>query len=89
MYVLGFNNAGPVVNECTRQLSMFFAGGGLSETAINTITNAVETCMDDMGKGVVAMINPLDQLNDLMIIQYLAFEQRIQKYEKRLIDINP
>jgi len=35
------------------QIACTFAGAGLSATAITTITDAIETCMDAMGKGVI------------------------------------
>jgi len=79
VYVLGYNNNGIPAIVKQDQLSCFFAGAGLSITAITTITNAIETCMDAAGKGVIAQIDPLDQFNDLMLLQYLAFQLRINE----------
>jgi len=52
-YVLGGNENGSLVGSTSRQTSCWFVGAGLSTTAITTITNAIEVCMDSMGKGVI------------------------------------
>ena len=81
MYSLCRNNDGVAELFVTTQLSMIFAGGGLTQTDITNLTNRFETRMDALGKGVIAQIDPLEQLNDLLLIQYLAFQQRIKDYE--------
>jgi len=41
------------VNICTKQISLFYAGGVFSQPEITTFTNAFETYMDSNGKGVI------------------------------------
>ena len=51
-FVGGTNNSG-LSDEGTWQVACWFAGGGLTESDANVITNAVETYLDYMGKGVI------------------------------------
>ena len=52
-YELAWNQDGSAASFSNLQISCTFAGAGLSVTAITTITDAIETCMDAMGKGVI------------------------------------
>lgn len=52
-YVLARNNNGAAGDFCTKQGSLFFAGAGLTQANVNTITDAFETRMDTLGKGVI------------------------------------
>ena len=48
------NNAnGSIGQFSTKQLSMVFAGSGLTQTDINNLTDRFETRMDALGKGVI------------------------------------
>ena len=53
-YMLGVNLNGALSNPSTRQLSMGFVGGGLTQTDVNNFVDAIETYMDFLGKGVVS-----------------------------------
>jgi len=54
MLVLARNNAGTPEKFSTKQLSLFFAGDGLTSGEITILTNAAETYMDSNGKGVIS-----------------------------------
>jgi len=54
MYVLARNNGGVSERWVTKQISMFFAGGGLTTDDITNFTNAFETYMDSNSKGVIS-----------------------------------
>ena len=53
VYVLARNLDGSPDVHTTRQISMFFAGGGFTQTDVNNKTDAFETAMDALGKGVI------------------------------------
>ena len=53
VYSLAQNNAGVAANFSTRQLSMAFGGGGLTQTDIDNLTDRFEIYMDSNGKGVI------------------------------------
>ena len=53
MYVLAKNVEGSATLISSRQNSMFFAGGLLSEGEITAFTNAFEAYMDSNGKGII------------------------------------
>jgi hypothetical protein len=52
LYALCHNSGGPT-SFTTKQMSCFFAGGGLTPTDITNFMNALETYMDSNGKGVI------------------------------------
>lgn len=54
VFVLAFNNAGAAGDFSTKQISVAFAGKGMSQTAVTTITDAIEGYMDSNGKGVIS-----------------------------------
>ena len=54
VYVLCYSNNGNPINFVTKQFSCFFIGTGLNQTKINNITDAFETAMDALGKGVIS-----------------------------------
>jgi len=51
-YVLCLNSGGPALHT-TKQASLFFAGGGLTQTNVDNLTDRFETYMDSNGKGVI------------------------------------
>ena len=53
MLLLGLNNNGTPALFGTNQVSLAFAGGALTAPNVTTITNAIETRMDALGKGVI------------------------------------
>ena len=53
IYVLAFNNAGALGSPSTKQVSVFFTGGGLTQQKINTITDIIEENMDAKKTGVI------------------------------------
>ena len=53
LFALAINSAGSPCEVSTNQISCAFAGAGLSQTAVNVITDAIETCMDSMSKGII------------------------------------
>lgn len=75
VYTLAFNNGGPASSFISKQLSLAFAGSGLSTTAITTITDAVETCMDAMGKGVISE-SPTALIFLFMLMLYVGNHKR-------------
>jgi hypothetical protein len=54
LYVLCYNNAGGGASFTPGQVSVFFAGAGMTQADATNITNAVEAYMDSNGKGVIA-----------------------------------
>ncbi|MCK4816740.1 hypothetical protein KA005_13300 [bacterium] len=52
-YALAFNSDGSPSNFSSPQLSLLFAGASLSQADVNIITDAFETRMDTLGKGVI------------------------------------
>jgi len=55
MYVLARNSNDVVAdNFIDRQISLFFAGSGFTQTNVNNLTDAIETYMDSNGKGVIS-----------------------------------
>ena len=84
LYVLARNTDGSPGEYTDRQLSMAFAGAGMTQTHVNNFTDPFETAMDALGKGVIAMT----ELDILMKLQYMAFQLRIQN-EKVPVYINP
>ena len=50
---LALNNTGTPSFHSTRQVSLICAGAGLTSPQVTTLTNAVETRMDAVGKGVI------------------------------------
>ena len=53
-YLLGYNSNGAPAALSTKQISMFFTGGGLTQGDIDNLTNAFETYMDSNSKGVIS-----------------------------------
>lgn len=53
LYVLALNNSNSLEVPSTAQCSMAFAGGGLTQTDVNNMTDRFETYMDSNGKGVI------------------------------------
>ena len=53
LFGLAYNNQGVLGNPSTHQLSLLFAGAGLTQADINIITDAFETRMDTLGKGII------------------------------------
>lgn len=53
VYVLCQNNNGTARLWSTKEISLFFAGGGLTQDNIDDITDAVEVYMDSNSKGVI------------------------------------
>jgi len=53
LYVLAYNNNGSQQYNTLRQVSMAYAGGGMTQADINSLTNAFEVYMDSNGKGVI------------------------------------
>jgi hypothetical protein len=54
VYILGGNLNDSLAAASTRQQSMIFIGGGLTQADIDSITNRFETRMDAHGKGVIS-----------------------------------
>lgn len=54
MYIGAYNNNGVMAGSCQKQIAMFFAGGGMTQTDVNSLTDRFETYMDSNGKGVIA-----------------------------------
>lgn len=52
IYVLG-HNVGGLGLPSTKQTSLAFIGGGLTQTDVNNLTDAFETYMDSNGRGVI------------------------------------
>jgi len=88
-YCLAFNDNDVTDGFRADQVSFYAWGAGLTQTDVDNLTDRFETRMDALGTGVIAMIDPLEQLNDLMFIQYLAFQQRINNYENIIINNMP
>lgn len=53
MFILGQGNVGAVQDPTTRQLSVAFAGAGLTQADVDIITDAFELRMDTLGKGII------------------------------------
>ena len=53
LYVLAQNNNGVIQNPTTRQISMAFAGAGMTQTQVNNFTDPFEVAMDALGTGVI------------------------------------
>ena len=58
MFSLASNNAGSPTALSSRQIICDFAGGGLSNTAIQFITDEIESCLITMGTGSVVNVVP-------------------------------
>ncbi|GAG40039.1 unnamed protein product, partial [marine sediment metagenome] len=54
LYILGLNNNGGLGFVCTNQASMVTAGGGLTQTNIDNLTDNFEVYMDSNSKGVIS-----------------------------------
>ena len=52
-YCLAYNDDDVAAGFRADQVACYAFGAGLSQTAVNTITDAVETCMDAMGSGII------------------------------------
>lgn len=53
VFICASNNNGVASHFSTRQLSLAFIGGGLTQSDVNTFTDAFEAYMDSNGKGVI------------------------------------
>ena len=53
LYVMARNAEGAAALFSSKQFSMAFAGGGMTQTDVNNKTDAFETAMDALGKGVI------------------------------------
>ena len=51
--ILGWNNGGALANPTTKQISLQYTGAGLSQSEVDTFTDAFETYMDYNGKGII------------------------------------
>jgi len=52
-YALAWNFNGSATNLSSCQVSMIFAGAGFTQTNVNNLTDAYETALDALGKGVI------------------------------------
>jgi len=53
MYMLGYNNDGVLGLPSTQQVSVGFAGGGMTQTNVNNFTDTLEVYMDAIGAGII------------------------------------
>ena len=84
-FILSLNNVGSPLHYSAQQISLVFFGSKFLQADVDAMTDAVEVYMDSNSKGVIAY-NPME---DLLLLQYLALQQRINNYESTIINIVP